>query len=112
MKINIPPIKSQGIKTKLVPWIASIIPNDFKGRWVEPFVETGVVAFNLAPKNALLCDTNSHLINFYQSVANGQITAEIVKDFLNIEGEKFLKDGETPMTEAIITNYKTNIHKD
>lgn len=64
MKVNIPPIKSRGIKTKLVPWINSIIPYGFKGLWVEPFMGTGVVAFNLSPSHAMLCDTNPHLINF------------------------------------------------
>ena len=56
VKVNISPIKSPGIKTKLVPWIASIIPSNFKGLWIEPFMGTGVVAFNIAPKCALLCD--------------------------------------------------------
>ncbi|MEN9847621.1 MAG: hypothetical protein RL368_361, partial [Pseudomonadota bacterium] len=63
-KVGIPPIKSQGIKTKLVPWIRSIIPDNFNGTWVEPFMGTGAVAFNIAPKRAILCDSNPHLINF------------------------------------------------
>jgi len=95
MKVNVPPIKSQGIKTKLVPWIGSIIPPNFEGQWVEPFMGTGVVAFNLAPKNALLCDTNPHLINFYQAIADGEITPEITRKFLNKEGEKLLEKGES-----------------
>ena len=82
MKVNIPPIKSQGIKSKLVPWIDNITPDGFEGRWIEPFMGTGVVAFNLAPKHALLCDTNPHLINFYESIAKGEITQELVRDFL------------------------------
>ena len=94
MKVNIPPIKSQGIKTKLVPWINSIVPQDFDGVWIEPFMGTGVVAFNLAPRHALLCDSNPHLVNFYQAIAEGDITAEIVRDFLNREGEKLLEKGE------------------
>ena len=69
MKVKIPPIKSQGIKTKLVPWINSLVPPDFNGVWIEPFLGTGVVAFNIAPERALLCDTNPHLINFYQPIA-------------------------------------------
>lgn len=36
MKVGVPPIKSQGIKTKLVLWIKSIIPSDFEGAWIEP----------------------------------------------------------------------------
>jgi DNA adenine methylase len=95
MKVNVPPIKSQGIKTKLVPWIESIIPQDFDGQWIEPFMGTGVVAFNLAPRNALLCDTNPHLINFYQAIERGEITPEIARKFLNQEGAKLLEKGES-----------------
>ena len=94
MKVNIPPIKSQGIKTKLVPWIHSIVPLDFKGRWVEPFMGTGVVGFNIAPKRALMCDTNPHLINFYQSIKEGSITPEVVRKYLNKEGAELLTKGE------------------
>lgn len=95
MKVKVPPIKSQGIKTKLVPWIASITPDELDGRWVEPFMGTGVVAFNLAPKHALLCDTNPHLVRFYQSISEGRITAEVVRDFLNREGAILLEKGES-----------------
>ena len=95
MKVNIPPIKSQGIKTKLVPWINSIKPADFEGVWIEPFMGTGVVAFNLAPQQALLCDTNPHLINFYKAINEGSLTPEIVRQFLNVEGAKLLEKGES-----------------
>ncbi|MBU0655337.1 MAG: Dam family site-specific DNA-(adenine-N6)-methyltransferase [Gammaproteobacteria bacterium] len=95
MKVLVPPIKSQGIKTKLVPWIKSIVPSDFEGAWVEPFMGTGVVAFNLAPQRALLCDTNPHLINFYSALAKGIITAEAVRAYLNREGALLLDKGES-----------------
>jgi DNA adenine methylase len=94
MKVGVPPIKSQGIKTKLVPWIQSIVPSDFSGTWVEPFMGTGAVAFNVAPRRAILCDTNPHLVNFYASIASGKITPEIVKEFLTREGETLLSKGE------------------
>ena len=94
MKVNVPPIKSQGIKTKLVPWIASIVPTNFEGLWIEPFMGTGVVTFNIASKNALLCDTNPHLINFYSAIASGEITSQIVRNYLKIEGSKLLEKGE------------------
>lgn len=55
---------------------------------------TGVVAFNLAPSHALLCDTNPHLVNFYKSVADGNITPGIVQDYLTREGAKLLDKGE------------------
>lgn len=88
---QVPPIKSQGIKTKLVPWIQSIVPQNFEGRWIEPFMGTGVVAFNIAPKHALLCDTNPHLINFYSEIKSGKITAPIVRKYLEKEGAKLLE---------------------
>ena len=93
-KTYIPPIKSQGIKTKLVPWISSIIPASFKGRWIEPFMGTGVVAFNIAPKEAVLSDSNPHLIAFYRAIQKKEITPSIVREFLNEEGNALLKKGE------------------
>jgi len=94
MRVNVPPIKSQGIKTRLVSWISGIVPREFDGRWIEPFMGTGVVAFNLAPKHALLCDTNPHLIAFYQAVADGKITPEVVSDYLEKEGAELSEKGE------------------
>ncbi len=88
---QVPPIKSQGIKTKLVPWIQSIVPAEFSGRWIEPFMGTGVVAFNIAPKHALLCDTNPHLVNFYDEIKKGKINAAIVRRYLENEGNTLLK---------------------
>lgn len=95
MKVWIPPIKSQGIKTKLVPWIRNVVPADFDGRWIEPFMGTGVVGFNIAPKNALMCDTNPHLINFYTAVLQKKITPSIVRHYLIEEGEQLEKKGES-----------------
>ncbi len=91
---KVPPIKSQGIKTKLVPWIKSILPSDLRGKWIEPFMGTGVVAFNVAPPSALLCDTNPHLINFYSQIAKRQITPGIAKAYLVKEGDILLSKGE------------------
>jgi DNA adenine methylase len=93
-KIAVPPIKCQGIKTKLVPWIKAIVPDDFTGKWIEPFMGSGVVAFNVRPKKAILCDSNPHLITFYNSLKNKLITPYIVKCFLESEGEKLKNKGQ------------------
>lgn len=91
----IPPIKSQGIKTKLVDWIGTNLEGVHYDRWVEPFMGTGVVAFNIRPPNALLCDSNPHLINFYQAIQNKEITGLMVREFLTKEGQKLLdSEGE------------------
>ena len=84
-KIIIPPIKSQGIKTKLVPWILEVIP-DVRGRWIEPFLGTGVVAFNARFKQAILNDANPHIIEFYKGVQNGEITGPKMRKYLEEEG--------------------------
>ncbi len=91
IKTIVPPIKCQGIKTKLVDWIKAIIPSDFSGIWIEPFMGSGVVAFNIRPQKAILADTNPHLINFYQAINKNKITPNIAKSFLEKEG-KLLED--------------------
>jgi DNA adenine methylase len=60
-KIHVPPIKIQGIKTKLVPWIAENVVLDENTRWIEPFLGSGVVGFNIAGKNAFFADSNPQL---------------------------------------------------
>lgn len=90
MKVFVPPIKSQGIKTKLVEWISTNVEEIRYDRWVEPFMGTGVVAFNIRPKNALLCDSNPHLIAFYKAIQAKKVTAGLVKKHLTMEGEKLL----------------------
>ncbi len=90
MKVFVPPIKSQGIKSKLVEWISSNVKDIEFDRWVEPFMGTGVVAFNVRPKKALLCDSNPHLINFYNALKNKEITSSKVKHHLIKEGDKLL----------------------
>jgi DNA adenine methylase len=107
-KIAVPPIKCQGIKTKLVPWIRAIVPDGFTGKWIEPFMGSGVVAFNLRPKKAVLCDTNPHLIEFYNSIKHGKITSHLVRDFLEAEGEHLKKQGENYYYEIREKFNKTN----
>jgi DNA adenine methylase len=92
-KIIVPPIKSQGIKTKLVPWISALIPSR-NGRWIEPFMGTGVVAFNVSFCSAYLSDINPYLINFYNEIKNKTITPLIVKEYLEYEGAKLEKAGD------------------
>jgi len=86
MKVFVPPIKSQGIKTKLVPWIMDLVPKT-NGRWIEPFLGTGVVAFNSRYKEAILNDTNPHIINFYKGLQQKTITDSSVKEYLVREGD-------------------------
>ena len=92
-KIIIPPIKCQGIKTKLVSFIRQNIIRNDDGVWIEPFVGTGVVAFNIAPQRAILTDKNQYIIRLYQNIQNGLITPCVVRDFLQYHGEKLCRLG-------------------
>lgn len=90
-----PPIKSQGIKTKIVPFIlASFSWSGRKGRWIEPFVGSGAVAFNTGARRVLAADSNHHIIRFYQGVQSGLITDSSVRKFLTSEGAILEKKGE------------------
>ncbi|HNU12957.1 MAG TPA: Dam family site-specific DNA-(adenine-N6)-methyltransferase [Chitinophagaceae bacterium] len=92
-KIDVPPIKCQGIKTKLVKFISQNIQWDGNGRWIEPFLGSGVVAFNIRPDTALLADTNSHIINFYKGIQKGEINKHSVREVLEKMGEQLSKGG-------------------
>lgn len=70
-----------------MPLINSLIP-EYSGRWIEPFLGTGVVALNSSAKTAILNDTNPHIIKFYKQVQSGDITAESVRGYLGFEGER------------------------
>ena len=88
--VIVPPIKSQGIKTKLVPWINDLIlrsGTNLNANWIEPFFGTGVVGFN-SPLHGthIVGDTNPHIIKFYRSVQNGDITSYSMRAYLEREG--------------------------
>ena len=87
----IPPIKSNGIKTKLVPFIKNKIPN--ATTLIEPFFGTGVVSFNAGIENVIANDINPHIINFYQSVKSGEINENTARTYLEYEGKKLEEDG-------------------
>ena len=92
--VKVPPIKCQGIKTKLVEWIKDHSSLENNGVWIEPFMGSGVVGFNMRPSRAVFADVNPHIINFYNAVKQGKITAGIAKEFLEKEGARLHTKGE------------------
>jgi DNA adenine methylase len=95
MKIIVPPIKCQGIKTKLVQWIVEHVSLDDSQRWIEPFMGSGVVGFNLRPRQAIFSDINPHLLNFYNAIKTGTITTASARAFLEREGLLLERHGES-----------------
>ena len=85
--IFIPPLKIQGIKTKLIPAIKSHAVFDSDGRWIEPFMGSGVVGFNIRPRHAIFADSNPHIIQFYTQIQNGKLNPYSVREFLEHEGQ-------------------------
>nr|WP_017727746.1 DNA adenine methylase [Halalkalibacterium ligniniphilum] len=64
-----PFLKWAGGKRQLLPEIQKYIPSNFQ-TYYEPFVGAGAVLFGLQPKNAIINDINSELINTYQVIKN------------------------------------------
>lgn len=89
MAVTVPPIKSQGIKTKLVPWINDLVlqsGTNLESRWIEPFFGTGVVGFNAPTCGVhIVGDTNPHIINFYKGIQSGEISRYTMRAYLEKE---------------------------
>jgi|GEM_PF-40803 len=92
--VIVPPIKCQGIKTKLTSFIAGSIIWNNTGRWIEPFLGSGVVLFNIQPNQALIGDTNPHIITFYREIQQGIIHAPLVKAYLEDQAEQLRQGGQ------------------
>lgn len=93
-KILVPPIKCQGIKTKIVPLILANITVPKDGLWIEPFMGSGVVGMNVRPPRALFADINPHIIAFYGAIKNREITPDSARAFLEHEGRLLRERGE------------------
>lgn len=63
--------------------------------WVEPFLGSGVVAFNCPGriKKVIVNDINPHIIKFYKGIADGTITPDRIREVFDIHNQNLLKDG-------------------
>jgi DNA adenine methylase len=80
----LPPLKWAGGKRWLIPTLQRIWAKYAQQRLIEPFVGGMAVALGLRPINALLNDTNPHLINFYHWLQRGLVVT------INMENDKDL----------------------
>lgn len=94
MALIVPPIKCQGIKTKLVRAINSLHSKDTNGCWIEPFCGSCVVPLNIRPERAVLCDSNEHIIRFYKDIQSRVITSGLVREYLVEKGARLKLQGE------------------
>ena len=116
MKEIVPPIKSQGIKTKLVTWINDLIKSSdisTDANWIEPFFGTGVVGFNSHLNGKFIVgDTNPHIINFYKQIQEGNITSSSMREYLQRESELLLNADEDGYSHYRLVRDRFNINHD
>lgn len=70
-KLIAPFLKWVGGKRQIMPVIVDHLPKNItKLDYIEPFVGGGAVLFHLQPKNSIINDFNSELINVYEVIKN------------------------------------------
>ncbi|MCM3500902.1 Dam family site-specific DNA-(adenine-N6)-methyltransferase [Microbacterium sp. P26] len=83
------PLRWVGSKRSLLPDIVSRFPTSFN-RYIEPFVGSGCVFFEVEPSSAILSDFNPELIQFYVELRDSpaQMISELKK--FDVEGGDYL----------------------
>jgi len=94
VRAKAPPIKTQGIKTRLAAFIAEHVDWNRRGVWIEPFLGSGAVLLNLQPPRAYAADSCAPVIAFYRALQSGEITAARVETYLLDEGARLASGGE------------------
>jgi DNA adenine methylase len=80
-KLIAPFVKWVGGKRQILPSIVELMPKNIKNHtYVEPFIGGGAVFFYLQPKNAIINDYNSELINVYKVIKDN--LHELIIDLL------------------------------
>jgi hypothetical protein len=65
-----PLVKWSGGKGDEIEKFKHLIPTNYS-TYLEPFIGGGSVYFHLTPEKAVISDVHKELIDFYQSIANG-----------------------------------------
>ena len=89
------PIKIQGKKRNIVPFLQENIKLNSDSIYIEPFLGSAVVAFNLIPQKAILSDVNYHIINFYKNIKTELVNPKVVREFLEEHGKNLESQGES-----------------
>lgn len=98
-------------KDKIGSWIRELAGMQFN-RWIEPFMGSGVVGFNMNPQKAIFADSNPHIIAFYKAIQSGEITPSSVRAYLKDEGEKLKNAAENGYAHYRLIRDRFNEHFD
>lgn len=93
MKIK-PYIKYPGNKYKLMDFLSKHIKINDNELYLEPFLGSGTVLFNLNPKNAICSDISSLLISFLKLILYSKRDINDLCNFLEDEGYRLSRLGE------------------
>ena len=78
---NLKPVfKWSGGKKDELKHIVPHIPDNYN-TYLEPFIGGGAVYFHLNPDKAIINDVHKELVDFYQTIKNGDINK--IYDFMN-----------------------------
>jgi DNA adenine methylase len=85
-----PLLKWAGGKRWLAPRLVEMISRVTFSRYYEPFCGGAALFFQLAPKRAVLSDTNTELINCYRQIKNDpESVISALRSFRNSEGSYY-----------------------
>ncbi len=82
-----PPIRWAGGKYRLTSRLLEQLPPQFN-RLIEPFAGSAALFFAIQPREAVLADINSELINFYETLAFK--TEELIEQLMGVKASKSL----------------------
>jgi DNA adenine methylase len=91
LMLNIYPLPSPflkwvGGKRQIIHSIVTLLPKNIESyKYIEPFVGGGAVLFHLQPKQAIINDCNTELINVYQVIKNN--VEELIVDLKKHKNE-------------------------
>jgi DNA adenine methylase len=109
-----PPLKWAGGKRWQIPHLRPLWREHNRRRLVEPFCGGLAVTLGLSPEKALLNDVNPHLVNFYQWLKRGLVTALLMSNTprryydCRTRFNKLLERGQATSQEAAALFYYLN----
>jgi len=104
------PLKYQGSKLKLVPWIQEVAKfNPYEEVWLEPFLGSGVVALNMNAKRAFVSDINTHVLDLFRMMKDNSYFIDGMKATMKTHHEMLNRYGEEYYYQMRV-NFNDNHH--
>ena len=89
------PLKYQGSKLKLIPWIKEVAQfNPEEQTWIEPFLGSGVVGLNMNARFAHVNDINPHVIKLFTMMNEKSYFLDGMEATLKTHDEMLSRYGE------------------